>query len=350
MFTVYAEKSIFENIVLFKEKTPHWYSVLCNHSEICLNMTDAELQDEETEGSFIFEFIKANGGRGVSALSEYFDELYENPEIIAEKPRAAFLLNYSQEEAFNHQLAYGVIVLSADRIDDNILKGSFYKDLHVNDIIKANEKIGWQSMINFSLPPSNAMVITDDYLFSNEESGRNIGQENLIHLADALLPIELKVPYHICIISNDQPEMAKPPRSEQWCRTITDEIKRAISDLRPYEIIFEVVFTKTLHKRRLFLNYLNASCDRGFGVFRVADRSVVRSDNDFRCERIFNRIDIQEEGNSDYYSIEAGLMQLKKKCSSVKSFIANSRQLTQNRVLGDCNPDFSLKNRLINDV
>ena len=42
MFTVYSEKEIFENIVVFNEDTPNWFNIFCNHSEVCLNMTDDE--------------------------------------------------------------------------------------------------------------------------------------------------------------------------------------------------------------------------------------------------------------------------------------------------------------------
>jgi len=103
MFTVYVEKNIFESLVVFNEETPNWYNVLCKHSDVCLNMTEEELEAEEIEGTPIFEFIKANGGRSPIALKDYFDEIYQSPEIIAEKPRSAFFLNYTPEKAANLQ-------------------------------------------------------------------------------------------------------------------------------------------------------------------------------------------------------------------------------------------------------
>lgn len=349
MFTVYAEKDIFENIVVFNDRTPNWYNVLCKHSDVCLNMTDADLITEEVEGTVIFEFIKATGGRSVVALKDYFDELYENPEVKAEKPRAAFLLNYSADEAASHQANYGVIVQGNEHIDDTILRASFYKELLNATVFDSGGKIGWQNLASFPVPPSNAMVITDEYLFSNEEAGANVGQANLIHLIDSFLPPTLAVSYHICIIANDQPEAGKAAKSVQWCNTLIGQLKAGITPLRPYPIIVELVFTRTLHKRRILLNYLNGSCDRGFGVFKIADRRIVRADNDFRCDRIFNRIN-PIEGDTDYSSVETALLQLKAKCQSVKTFIANAGQGLQNRILGDCRPDNAIVNRLINDV
>src|SRR4051812_38988562 len=118
MYTVYAEKDIFENIVVFNDQTPNWYNIFCNHAEICLNMTDAELASEEVQGTPIFEFIMANGGRSPIALKDFFDTIYEDNSVISAKPRSAFFLSYSVAEAEAIQSAYGVIVQSGESIND----------------------------------------------------------------------------------------------------------------------------------------------------------------------------------------------------------------------------------------
>lgn len=347
MFTVYAEKEIFENIVVFNNETPHWYNVLCNHSEVCLNITDDELLQEQLPGTPIFEFIKANGGRDVIPLKDFFDLVYEDNNIISQKPRSVFFLNYSNEEANKIQNDLGVIVIGNEAIEDNILKGSFFKDLSKDSIYENQASKGWQNLINFQLPPSNAMVVSDDYLFSNEENGQIVGKSNVINLIDAFLPLNLNIPYHITIISNDNPE--GKTKSKAWCERLAGELKAAIVALRPYSIVVEIVFAQTIHKRKLLLNYLNATTDKGFAVFKAVDSKTVRSDNDFRCDRIFNRVDLQE-GDTDYLVAENILIQLKQKCNSVKEYINNSGATTNYRILGDCNNDKSLKNRLINDV
>lgn len=349
MFTIYSEKDIFENIVVFNDQTPHWYSIFCNHSEICLNMTDAELAIEEMQGTPIFEFIMANGGRSPIALKEFFDTIYEDNKVIADKPRSVFFLNYSKAEANTLQSSYGVVVQGNGDVEDSILKGSFFKDLPKDSVFENQTTKGWQNIVRFSLPPSNAMVITDDYLFSNEENGQLVGKTNVLQLVDAFLPPNLSIPYHLTILSNDNPEVGKPPRSKEWCERLAGELKASIIILRPYPIVFEIVFTQTLHKRKLILNYINATCDKGFAVFKVNDGKTVRSDNDFRCDKVFNRVE-PHEGDTDYKAAEAILFQLKAKCQSVRQFIANSGATVNNRILGDCNADKSLKNRLINDV
>jgi hypothetical protein len=343
MFTVYAEKEIFENIVVFNNETPNWFNILCNHSEVCLNITDEELAIEEVPGTPIFEFIMANGGRSPIALKDFFEAIYDDNSVIVQKPRSAFFLNYSKAETDALQSAYGIIVQSRDMIEDGVLKGSFFKDLPKNTVFENHVSIGWKNLISFSLPPSNAMVISDDFLFRNEENGQIVGRYNVIQLVDSVLPATLDIPYHLTVITNDH---GKP---KEWCEKLAGDLKAAISALRPFQIVLELVFTDTIHKRKLILNYINSTCDKGFAVFRVNDGKTVRDDNDFRCDRIFNRLEPQE-GDTDYLVAESVLIQLKNKCRSVKQFINNSGASSNYRVLGDCNPDKSLKNRLINDV
>jgi hypothetical protein len=187
------------------------------------------------------------------------------------------------------------------------------------------------------------MVISDDFLFRNEENKQIVGKSNVIQLVDSILPATLDIPYHVTIITNDH------DKPKKWCENLAGELKAAISGLRPFQIVFELVFTDTIHKRTLIMNYINSTCDKGFAVFRVNDGKTVRDDNDFRCDRIFNRIEPQE-GDTDYLVAESVLIQLKKKCRSVKQFITNAGASANNRILGDCNADKSLKNRLINDV
>lgn len=342
MFTVYAEKDIFETLVVFKKEKPHWFNVLSKHSEICLNITEEELIAEEVQGAPIFEFILA-GGRRPIPLKDYFDAISVEINIISEKPRSIFFLNVSKEEAGNLQNSYGVFVFGNYDIEDTILKGSFFKDLPKDSVFENQIAKGWKNLIDCPLPPANAMVVTDEYLFKNEENGEIVGKPNVIQLVDALLPSALDIPFHLTIITNDH------DKSSEWCESLVVDLKTAIIDLRPYEIVFELVFTNTIHKRKIILNYVNSTSDKGFAVFRVKDGKTVRDDNDFRLDRIFNRVESQE-GDTDYLVAESVLNQLKRKCLSVSQFISNAGETANNRILGDCNADKTLKNRLINDV
>ena len=312
-------------------------------------MTKEEFDADAIPGTPIFEFIKSYGINKLKPLKEFFDTISEDKKVMVEKPRSAFFLNCSTNEANELQNAFGVIVMGNEQIEDNILKGSFFRDLPKNSVFENLTSNGWQTLVNISLPPSNAMVISDDYLFNNEENGQNVGKSNVIQMLNAFLPTQLSIPYHITILSNDNPEVGKPPKTKKWCERLASELKLAIVALRPYPIVFEIVFTPTPHIRKLILNYINVTCDKGFAVFKVTDGKTVRDDNDFRCDRVFTRVE-NHEGDTDFKTAESHLIKIKQKCQKVSQFISNSGPNVNYRILGDCNPDNSIKNRLINDV
>jgi hypothetical protein len=345
MFVIYSEKEIFEDIILYKDQYLNWYNTLCWHADVCLNLTDDELENEKIEGTLIFEFIKAKGGTGKSlnALKPFFDEIYDDYSQIAEKPRSVFLLKCTKEKADSLQSDFGVMVLCRENIDDSVLRGTYYKDLPKGMIIENQKGTGWNGLITFPLPPSNTLVLTDDYLFKNEENGKNIGEINLVELLDVFLPSVLKTEYHIAVFTNDD------GKTEVWCESLVNRLKTAIVSLRTYPIVFEVVFTKTIHKRKMVLNYLNTTCDKGYSVFKTDDKKTIKDDNDFRADRVFNRID-PNEGDTDFGSAENTIMQLKRKSQDVIEFITQSGAIENRRILGDCNSNHTLRNRLINDI
>lgn len=343
MFTVYSEKNIFEEIVIYNDRYKNWYHILGQHAEICLNMTDEELIENEVPGTPIFEFIHSNGGKRPIALMDYFDLINNDNSQIAEKPRSVFFFNYSKEKAEVMQSDYGVIVISAEKIDDEILRGSYFKELPMGKVIDNQAGKGWKGLVTSTLPPSNALVITDEYLFSNEENGVIIGEANLLGIVDTFLPSTLNTDYHIAVFANDE------GKSKEWCERLTERLGKSIKSLRSYSIVFEVVFTKTIHKRKMILNYLNTTCDKGYAIFKVADKRTVRDNNDFRSEKIFNRL-YPHEGDTDYESVENVLLQLKKKTLAISQYINASGSIMNYRIMGDCNENYTLRNRLLNDI
>jgi hypothetical protein len=343
MFTIYSEKEIFENITIYDDKYPNWHKILCGHSQICLNLTDKELEDEEIPGTVIFEFINALGGKRPIALKDYFNNIYEDNSLIIDKPRSVFFLNYPKTITDTLQKDIGVIVQSSDEIDDNILYGTFYRELPKDFVVENGTNIGWKELLNFPLTPSNSIVISDDYLFKNEEFGKNVGICNLIALLDSILPETINVEYQILIITQDH------NKSQKWCEKFAGDLKATLVRLRKYKISVEIVFSESIHKRKVILNYLSLICDKGFAVFRVNDLKTVRSENDFRIEKFFNRMALNE-GDSEYKSSEINLIQIKKICESTKQFINNSKSDINKRILGDCKKDKSINNRLLNDV
>lgn len=343
MFTVYTEKNLFEDIILFRDATPNWHSIFYNHSDIYLNMTDEELLAELVEGTPIFEFIKANGGRDPHAAKPFFDSLYGNLSSITQRPRAVFFLNLTEQDAIDTQARFGVMVQTQDTIDDVILRGTYFKICLAGDIYQDAGNSGWKVLLPNNLPPANSLVITDSHLFDNERGA--IGVSNVLALADAVLPQQLDT--HFCILI-----IAPEPqgRGLLWCNQKVLSIKTGLANLgRPYDIKFEMVFSNTEHERIAILNYCTIILDKGFCLFKTNDVKTIMSKNKLTLDRIFQRLE-RHEGDTVFSNAESVLKSIRTECISVKDFIFNQPDFTNKRILGDCNPDHSLINRLINDV
>src|SRR5690349_18224289 len=294
-FVVYLEKSAFDEIT-FNGSYPKLKSVFTNHATIFLNLTAQELEENIQSQGEIFYYIHAYGGAKIpEAYQQHFLNIYGDESNLVLTPRSIYFLNVSPEHADNLQKQYGLIVQSSQSISDDILTGTAHRELTKNMVLATGASFGWRQLFNFQLPPSNSIVITDDWLFKNEEGGRIIGEDNIVSLLDAALPTDLIIEFHVLIITDDQ------ARTQQRCEKLAGDLKAKIIALRGYPIIVEVVFADTIHKRKLIFNYISVTCDKGFAMFKLSDLRTVRDDNDFRYERIFNRIE-KHEGDTVFYS------------------------------------------------
>jgi hypothetical protein len=260
-----------------------------------------------------------------------------------------YFLNVSQAQADQMQNAYGVIVQSVQGIDDKVLSASFFRELTKDEVIENGGLLGWKYLLNFDIPPSNAIVIYDNYLFKDTETIANnsvsVGKENIKWLLDKLLPPALSVEYHVTLISDNY------DRLEQWRAQLAGNLNTEINNLRTYDINVEVVFMKpeSLHKRRLIMNYVNASCDRGFCVFKVRDGKTVKGVNDIRFNRIFCTLH-NHAGDTEFTSATKALQIIKKESTDLAAHIVSGVDAFRGAILGGCNANKTLKNRLINDV
>lgn len=342
-FIIYSEKNAFDDVT-FNGNYPNLKSIFTNHAKIFLNISPEELQEDLANEGVLFLYLHAFGGAKIPESNpNHFINILEDGIHLLASPRSLYILNISESQAETLQNSYGVLVQSSNSIYDDIFKGGFHKELPKQKQLISGSKKGWEVLFDFAFPPSNSIVITDDWLFKNEENGKIVGQENILSLLNVLLPNDLQVEYHILIITDDQ------GRAESKCENIANELRKSIAPFRKYPIIVEVVFADTIHKRKAILNYLSITCDKGFAMFRVNNPYEIRDDNDFRYEKIFNRME-NNEGDTVFYSDTLILSKLKNKCISVKDYIQNNKQDPNRRILGDCNSDKSIKNRLINDV
>jgi hypothetical protein len=305
MITIYSEKNIFEDVILSKDKYPNLNPIFIKHANICLNISNEEYWIDSQEGTIMFEYLKMKGRRPI-ALKDYFEELYENNEIIINKPRSLFFLKYSKEEAGLLQSQYGIIVQSESSINDSILKDS------KEDILEEKSKSTWGDVFNFKMPPMNSVVLNDRYLFKNEEHNKNTGIENAVKLFNKILPKTLDVDFHITILTDNDKLSAH--FDEQ-------NLSKRIKKVRPYNIQIEfILLIKALHARVLLSNYIYSTFDPGLAVFSNKT-SEVRERTKYDISRTFSNIG--SSGKSKYDLLDADLNEIK--ISKLKGIKSNNR-------------------------
>lgn len=346
---VFIEKEIFENIILYNEKMPNWYKIFCDHAKILINLTDDELEAEEKQGTLIFEYILASGGKTPMALKYQFDNIFEDPIHLLDSPRSVYFLKIESELAQKWQDEYGLIVQNLQTLNDDILNGSLKRKLNKGESIKDDTAEGWKNLLKFKFPPSNSIIISDPYILTSTETikGKIIqsGEQNILWMLQLLLPNNLIVPYHITVISEDKDQ------THDWRKKRASELELGIKNLRSYSINVEIVFVKSedLHERIAIMNYVNIVFDHGFHVFNVDDGMTVHMANKAQINSCYSNLN-NNYGDSEYNILEEDLKVFKKVCSHLSRHLNDGIKTNIGAILGDCNADFTLVNRLINDV
>ncbi len=343
MMHVYSEMEQFETLVLYPEKFPNWYQILNGHSLVFINMSKEEYELEKVSNPILEEFIKINTGREPIPLAYHFENIAHDFSTVLNTPRAVYFLNITKEKADKHQKEYGQIIQGIDGIDDSILRKTYYRNLPINTVCNANGKNGWQQLLDIDLPPVNSIVISDNFLFANEDGIRGTG--NVIQLIKSLLPDKLNTEFHVLLIAQEHKD-----KNKAWCNKLTGDIITSLKNLnKSYKIIFELVFSTTIHKRIAISNYFTITPDKGFAIFKSGELRVVQEDTEIQVDQMFHRIN-KNEGDTEFDNAEHALIAINKICKTIAEYVSNRPNDKNYRIIGDCNPDKSLKNRLLNDV
>ncbi len=343
MMQIYSDIQPFETIVLYPEKFPNWFKLFSEHCEVFINISDDDYELEKLSNPVLEEFIKLNTGREPIPLKYHFDSVYADSATVASTPRSVYFLDISKNEADKMQQDFGILIQCTEAIDDGVLRNTYYRNLLINKTCNSNGKTGWHHLLDNQLPPLNTIVISDNFLFANEDGIR--GFKNVIQLIQAVMPDTLNTDFNILLIAQEHKN-----KDVAWCNKLTGDIKTAISNLKkPYNTIFEIVFAETIHKRIAISNYFTITPDKGFAIFKSDDLTTIHEDTEIQIDRVFHRINMNE-GDTEYFNAEYSLDGIKKICATVAQYLSNRPNDKNYRIMGDCNADKSLKNRLINDV
>jgi hypothetical protein len=203
--------------------------------------------------------------------------LRNHPENVLKNPTALYILDMTPSEALAIQRQYGVMCLSSENPDISPL-------IDVNDIHVSNEQEklgrGWDSVLDsVETLPSNALLLTDRYLFAFRHPNAGDGIANIHDILDELLPQQfMGGDYHITIVFDN---MAK--HSSYTFNDIATQLNRLKQQLkRDYPIMMEVlgitpdcaIYNK-LHNRLIVSNYYLVEAGHKLAAFNH-DKATAR--------------------------------------------------------------------------
>lgn len=203
--------------------------------------------------------------------------LKNHPEEVLKNPSALYILDITPAEALGIRKSYGVMCLSGEKPDISPL-------IDVNDIHVANEleKLGrgWDSVLDsVESLPSNALLLTDRYLFAFRHPNAGDGIANIHDILNQLLPQQfLGGDYHVTIVFDN---MAK--HSSYTFNDIATQLNRLKLHLkRDYPIMMEVlgitpdcaIYNK-LHNRLIVSNYYLVEAGHKLAAFNH-DKATAR--------------------------------------------------------------------------
>ena len=216
----------------------------------------------------VYKQVMATGGTGVigkllkqqpSRLLSSADteNLRQHPEEVLKSPSSLYILDVTPAEALSIRRSFGVMCLSGDNPDITPL-------IDVNDIHISNEyeKLGrgWDSVLDsVEKLPSNALLLTDRYLFAFRHPNAGDGLANIHDILNELLPQQFEGgDYHVTIVFDDRSKHSSYTFDE-----IATKLNRIKTQLgRNYPIMMEVlgitpdcsIYNK-LHNRLIVSNY-----------------------------------------------------------------------------------------------
>ena len=210
MFKVYISDSVYDRII------------------------SAEEQRASAGRSNLYKLLKQ---QPVQQLTEKDTEKFKaHPENVMKNPSALYILDITHSEALVMQKTYGVMCVSGDSPDISSL-------IDINDIhiAKEQERLGrgWDTVLDsIETLPSNALLLTDRYLFAFKRPNAGDGIANIKDILTQLLPKQFGGGnYHVTIVFDN---MAKDDNySFSEIAKLLEEVKLQMN--RDYPITMELL-------------------------------------------------------------------------------------------------------------
>lgn len=238
-------------------------------------VAEEELKEEKAR-SYLYKLMERQPVEIISV--EKTAQLRSHPKKLLDNPSSLYVLDIPILEANGMQKSYGVMCLSRDNLSISQL-------IDVNDIYtpepNTKKDKGWDTVLdNVETLPSNALILTDRYLFATRGNDLGDGLANIKAILNEMLPRQFEgEAYHVAVI------FCKDQKHESYKSLSTiaeklEDIKRQMG--RPYTITMELLgiaegsdIYNDLHDRRIISNYCYVEATHKLAAYNKNNEGTV---------------------------------------------------------------------------
>lgn len=276
MFKVFISASSLEKMCLDEmdknwEQQSSWFLILSKQKVVYLDK-NIGLQWSESDDFFndpLYIFSESYGIELQQAEIDFNKSSKEKSSVFLNEPQGAFLLDVDKETAESIQRQYGIICQSTSNL------ASCPLDLEEEKIPlrKGKKSKSWQEIFaNVKEVPSNALIIIDRYIFSNDGvTDIQDGINNIKNIIKGIIPDHLSCDYHILILFDSF--CSQEGYNLENLAEALDAFKR-IELNRDFNIIIELYSITNqcfnydiTHNRKIISNYYKVFADHLFKAF-----------------------------------------------------------------------------------
>lgn len=315
MFKVFIAEKILRNIIQTESQRPN--NSRSNLFKILKSAPNLYVAMDAPDLAWV-EQLKADYDLTADTTrTKYINNIPSKPESVLKNPSSLFILDIPLAEAKKIQLEYGVICRSG--VDTNISTLIDINDEHTTDKNKPLGR-GWDSVLDsVEFLPSNALILTDRYLFKTTNANYGNGFDNVRNILTELLPRELNTTYHITVIF-DKDSINALYNFQTIAKRLND-IKEEFK--RPYPITMEVLGITgknetyyNLHNRRIVSNYFVVKMDYSLAAF---NKTVGTADQTITPQVLFTEDSLNAHSTAPLKSMEQIISTLREFSNSLSS-------------------------------
>lgn len=236
----------------------------------------AEEKKDKNARSYLYKLMQQQQTQKITEAEA--SHLKSHPEDVLKNPSSLYILDVARNEAAGIQKKYGVMCLSSDNLQISQLID--VNDIHIPEP-KRKRGRGWDTVLDsVENLPSNALLISDRYLFSFRSNDAGDGLINVRSILNELLPHQFEgKDYHVTIIF-DKDKIHDSYSFEEIVFKLNN-IKDQLG--RTYPIMMEVLgitedcdIYLNMHSRRIISNYYLVEASHKLAAFNKEDEGTVQ--------------------------------------------------------------------------